>query len=411
MATRFLTYVEYLGITPSTTSFSLDDTLLPAGALDAAHLTYRVRSTGGFWGPWARPLTWNQVTRTFTTTTHPALTAELHIRRVTPRAAVYNPPTRPEQRLDEENLRHQADQGQMVVYEWAGELGFDVLDPLLIPDYVDLDDQLRSLTQAHFRPADIARPVGQYNFRFAGGYMSRAHVKLQARINGTWTLLPLSALSWNVPENNAPFRFVGPNTIRADFSAYAADTIDGLLIHRHTPRNSVVSVVEEGDGITAIGMEPSATQSLFIAVEVGEELAKIVPCECALYYTSNLYPVLATDAVTLAVPGATGGIIWGIPDDGASFSVPGLLNGTLAVAATAHTMPFPDGASVSVPVLQDGTLLVTIKSHVMPFPDGMSSSVPLLQDGTLLVTIVSHTMPVPDGASVNVPVLQNGTLS
>lgn len=414
--TDLLTCIELSGFGgPIGTTHSIGEAL-PAGALDLSHLEYRSRAVPGLWTGWFKAVAWNQATRVITVGNIDATHTVLQIRRMTPRLYLYQDPGALEARVDRENLRINANQGFMVACEWAGEYGIDPQQSLLQPDYA-VSTPLRLLSQTHYGPGpgpdNLFHKKHTYDFWFAGGYIQRAHVKVQAKIAGVWTPVALDSTSWDTPYNPAANKFIGPWTLQLDLQALG--DVQGLIIHRFTPRNGEVSYPDTGVPITEINMDPSTRHAFYVAVELGEELSKRVPCECDDYYTTLLYPVIHTDEARILVPTAQSGVIWGVPTDQAKVSsVPSIQSGSLTVQVGQYYMDFPDQAKVSsVPTLQSGSLVVQIITHTMPFPDqAQVSSVPSIQSGSLVVQVVSYTMTSPDQAQVaSVPSIQSGSLT
>lgn len=398
--TDYFTHVEFIysgQAIPAT--IDLDD-LLPGGALDRTHLEMRTRAFPGLWAAWDTVPAWDQATRVATVIDHPVGHSRLQVRRRTPRNLLFATPVRPEQRVDEENLRVCANQGFMMAYEWAAELGLNPRASLLAPNYT-LTQQMQTLTQMHLG-SDHDYTQTLYNFQFAGGYMSRSHVKVQVKNASGWQELSIDSSSWLDFENGSPYRFNGPNTLYLDLSALAP--VSGLIIHRHTPRDVAVEYMLDGTGITAVGMEPSATHALFVAMELGEQLSQIVPCECMLTYTSTIYPIFVEENMQAGNAVLTDVLRLSIGMDDMQVPTPTMISALLTtvigvfISYTNGRDFGPDTMTVPTPALVSGALTVIISflsyTNGRDFgPDSMAVPTPTLLAGALTVVInyVSYT--------------------
>jgi hypothetical protein len=413
--TNYLTYIELSAFSGPIGTTQIIGDAFPGGAITAAHLSYRTRKTPGLWLAWQPVAAWDQVTRTVTVNPVDPTHTVMQIRRQTPRFFLYDNPLDLEDRVDQESVRINANQGYMVAYEWASEYGIDPRQDLIQPDYT-VSQPIRMLTQSHYGPTTAYGAEKEYDFWFSGGYLKREHVRCQVLTNGVWVPITLDTQSWQVNNNPAPNKFIGPWTLQLDLSPYS--NITGIIISRFTPRTGEVSYPEEGVPITELNMDPSSRHAFYVAVELGERLSKIVPCECLEYFTTLLYPVVTTDEVKLTgVPIVVNGTLFGtvfFPVDEVQIpTVPNVISGTLALTYVNYTMPITDDITISsVPVVISGTLAaVTINYSMLITDDVKFSTVPVVTSGTLNVVIVSYSMPVTDDVKLsNVPSIISGTL-
>lgn len=281
---------------PIPTTWDLS-TYIPNGALDVSQVQVRVRPTGGYWQPWSG-ITAFDATTNVATFTSPLHLDQVEFRRATPRYAAYLDPKAPSSRVSQKNLQTNADQGLFVAVEWAAQYGIDayvpqVLDPATAPNQLGLVQQ----TQNYWTTRDYTKT--SWDFQFAGGYLDRSHVHAQVLLSTGWQQLTIDPSDPHADDPDAPvtapFRFIGDFTLHMDFSTLA-ELPQALIIYRFTPRSVHVDSPLDNARITAPGMEPSATWAFFVAVEIGEELAKTVPpCECEQYYTTLLLPQVTTD--------------------------------------------------------------------------------------------------------------------
>jgi hypothetical protein len=398
---------------------------IPNGALDVSHIQARWRPQNAFWQPWEQVASWDNTTKV-AGFFKAGVSTEVEFRRVTPRYSLWRDPLARTERVSENNFHANADQGLFVATEWAAQYGIDALQVMLAepgdgPNELGLIQQ----TQNHWGSnANFFQLT--WNFQFAGGYIDRSHVKAQALLPSGWVSLTIDP-SENDPAHpsNAPFRFIGDYQLRLDLATLGAP-VTGLVIYRHTPRNINVTVPGDHTRITAPVMEPSARHAVFVAVEIGEELAKRVPpCECALFYTSTIYPYIAEETLSAGLAVLVNGVYWGFPDDTVTQALPVLQSGTLVSAFTFIDYTNqrdvnPDTLAQALPVLQSGTLVLSVNpvsytNQRDVNPDTLAQEIPVLQSGTLVVTIsyVDYTNQrdvSPDTLAQALPVLQSGTL-
>ena len=277
------------------TSWALAD-YIPGGVVTTAHLEYRSSLNTVSFSGWAPVPAFDNATKTATLTVAPN-TRTVEFRRRTPRFALVSDPERVNARVSEAELRHNALQGLFVAIEWAAELGHDAYNPLLSGDDGPNQLGLKQQTQTHYGADTAFKTQRIYNFQFAGGYIEPEHVRVQIKVGGVWQAFPITRES-----------FTGPFHLYLDMSGIAG-TITGMVIRRFTPRTTVPYQTDT-QRITAPGMEPSARHAFFAAVEIGEELSKLVdPCYRPLlpstFFTSGPYPLLVSDtlSVNAAAPG------------------------------------------------------------------------------------------------------------
>lgn len=424
--TNLLTKVNFSAFPAMMPSTWYLGNFIPNGALDATHIQARWRPQNAFWQPWEPVATWNNDTKVagfFKSGVH----TEVEFRRVTPRYALFRDPLATTSRVSNKNFKANADQGLFVAIEWAAQYGIDAQQVMLAepgdgPNELGLVQQ----TQNHWGP-DANFGNLTWNFQFSGGYIDRSHVKAQALLPSGWVSLDIDP-SENDPSDpsDAPFRFIGDYQLRLDLASLG-ETVSGLVIYRHTPRDVNVAVPADAARITAPGMEPSARHAVFVAVEIGEELAKRAPpCECELYYTSLIYPYFdADDTLAASVAAIVSGQLWGVEDDALAAQVASLQSGELISSIvlldyTNHRDVNPDALATTVAVLQSGTLVsavtpISYTNHRDVNPDSLASTVAVLQSGTLVVTIsfisyTHHRDVAPDTLAAPVAALQSGTL-
>lgn len=407
------------------TEFDLSS-FIPGGALDASHILIRYRPVGAYWSAWGAVDSWDNDTRV-ATWSRPALTLQsVQLQRVTPRYSLFLDPLATTSRVSEKNFHANADQGLFVASEWAAQYGIDV-NAAGLPDYGDGPNTLGLVQQTQNywgSNANFAKTT--WDFQFSGGYIDRTHVHAAALLPTGWTELTIDA-SENDPSSpsGAPFRFIGDYQLRLDLATLGS-TITGLVIYRKTPRNVNVAVVGDDQRITATGMEPSARWAFFVAVEIGEELAKRVPpCECELYYTSTIYPILAEDSLTIGPgPMHDGQIIVWPQDDGVAIGVP-VFQGTHTLVSNINFLNYtnqrdvlPDTLGIGVPIFQGTHTLVSSINFLSytnqrdVLPDTLGIGVPVFQGThTIVVTInfinyVNQRDVLPDTLGIGVPTFQ-----
>lgn len=421
ITTNLLTALRFTEIpTPCPTTWDLTP-YIPGGALLAEHVEARFTRDEATYSAWGPVTAWDQVTKTATYFQSGVVVA-VEFRRVTPRTVAVLDPRLTTSRVSQRNLQVNADQGMFVAQEWAAEYAINVMT-YGVPSVPGLNTLgLVQNTQNHWGAgADFSKKT--WNFQLAGGYLDRSHVRAQAMVDGVWVQLDVS---YDDEDPAAPFRFVGPFQLHLDLLPLGE--ITGLVIYRHTPRNGNVGSPLDNSRITAGNMEPSARHALFVAVEVGELLARAATqCNCAdvggvevpplppvVNYTSLLLPFEVTETMQYSPASLQAGLLVGFGTDPMSYGVPTLMSGSLAatiayLSYTTEVVPM----SYAVPTLMAGTLDVTIAyqsytTEVVP----MSYAVPALLSGTLDVTIayVSYTTEVVP-MSYGVPTLISGTLT
>lgn len=425
--TNLLTKVNFSDIPTTMPSEWYLGAFIPNGALVIDHVQARVRPVGGYWQQWEVVDAWNNTTRT-ATYSKPIPIEQVEFRRATPRYHAYLDPMDRTSRVSEKNFHANADQGLFVAVEWAAQYGIDayaleLAEPGDGPNELGLVQQ----TQNHWGPdANFAKTT--WDFQFAGGYIDRAHVRAQALLPSGWTQLDIDP-SENDPgdPSNAPFRFIGDYQLRLDLSTLAGP-VTGLVIYRHTPRDVNVSVPLDAARIRATGMEPSARHAFFVAVEIGEELAKRVPpCECERFFTSLLYPTFVEDTVGFGPMVISDGQIIKQPEDEMQFGPVAFQDGGTLVSVLTfidytnqrdinpETMQFGP-----VAFLAGGTLVATITyldytNQRDVAPDTVSFGPSGFSSGTLVVIIsyleYTYQRDVnPDTVSFGPPAIQSGTL-
>lgn len=275
---------------------------IPEGIGLLEHLQYRYRVPNQYTSPWYPVSAFNRSTQVATAAVpNGAMFAEF--RRKTPRYDLIRDPLAKTSRVAQPDLQLNADQGMFVALEWAAEYGVDGHAQLVsgLPP-LSLGDTM--FTQQHYGPeADYTRTV--WNFRFAGGYMEPEHVRVQIKVAGAWQAVVIDYAEYDhEAPSGAPYKLQGPFQLYLNFGELATQ-IEGMVIYRRTPREFPVSTPSHRSQITAEGMTPTATQAFFVAVELGEEMNRLVPeCECLSVFTSKPYrAVLPPD--TLSIEGET----------------------------------------------------------------------------------------------------------
>lgn len=325
IVTNLLTKINFSDL-PETCPSTWDLTsYIPGGLLVPTHLQVRFKRVDAYWTPWGAPDGWNESTNT-ATFFRSGLIDEVEFRRVTPRYAPVADPLASTSRVSKTSLRINADQGMFIAQEWAAEFGIDALSTAVITDSPN-ELGLRQNTQNWFGPSANFKQK-TWNFQFAGGYIARSHVRVVANTASGW--VPLTIDTDEDPDvvSDAPFRFIGDYQLYLDLETLGPVT--GLIIYRHTPRNGNVEHPNDAEVITAPRMTPSARHAFFVAVEIGEELAKVVPrCDCNLTYTSLLYPVQIDEAVRVRVPTLEGSSNFGLADELVTVPMFSLVSGEL----------------------------------------------------------------------------------
>jgi concanavalin A-like lectin/glucanase superfamily protein len=281
IVTNLLTKVNFSSL-PETLPTAWDLTsYIPNGALDVSQVLARSHTVADGWTTFESVTAFSNATN-IATYTAPTGTDQVEFMRSTPRYAAYLDPEAPTSRVSQRNLQVNADQGLYVAVEWAAQYGIDAMQPLLpspglTPNQLGLQQQ----TQNYWVAADYTKTT--WNFQFAGGYIDPSHVKVQVLLTTGWT-----ALTVDLVNPSAPFRFIGEYQLYLDFSVLS-EVPQALIIYRHTPRDIHVSSPLDRARITADGMSPSARHALFVAVEIGEMLSMYVPvCECTVTYAQAL---------------------------------------------------------------------------------------------------------------------------
>lgn len=281
IVTNLLTKVNFSSL-PGTIPTTWDLTsYIPNGALDVSQVQQRTHPVGGEWTDWGPITAFDYATNVASFA--PTGVDQVEFQRVTPRYAAYLDPKLPTSRVSQRNLQVNADQGVYVATEWAAQYGIDV-QTVLLPDPATTPNQLGLQQQTqNYWGSNANYGLTDWNFHFAGGYISPDHVKAQVLLTAGWTQLTIDQV-----DPAAPFRFIGPYQLYMDFT-WLGEVPQALIIYRYTPRNVHVSSPADADRITATGMSPSAQHALFVAVEIGELLSKFVPgCECSLDYGQEL---------------------------------------------------------------------------------------------------------------------------
>lgn len=427
VVTNYLTKLNFNGI-PATMPSTWDlSTFIPGGILDITHLEVRYRPTGAYWQPWGPVDAWSPTTRV--ATWFRAISIEqIEFRRSTPRYSLWLDPKAQRSRVSQTNLQTNADQGLFVATEWAAQYG---IDPYAVP-LADPGDGPNALglvqnTQNHFGP-DANFGDTEWDFQFSGGYIDRSHVKAQALVNGLWVQLGIDpAVNDPAHPNPAPFRFIGDYQLFLDLSTLGG-TVTGLVIYRFTPRAVNVSVPADNTRIRGSNMEPGARHAFFVAVEIGEALAKRAPpCECEQFYVTAVYPVLIEDTMSIGnmALGPTG-VLWGLPDDSLSIGRVSLSSG--ALTSIINPVDYvnqrdinPDSLSIGKLTLPSGTLTsiinaVSYNNQRDINPDSLSIGKLALPSGALTVTIsyvnYNNQRDInPDSLSIGKLSLQSGTLT
>lgn len=120
-------------------------------------------------------------------------------------------------------------------------------------------------------PGDGATVV--YPISFAGGYISRAHVKayLVDNVSGVQT--------------DAPFTFADANSI---VLAVAVPTTKTLVLYRDTPKNIPLADFTDGAVVTELNLDSNAKQAVFIAAESYDAAQDTAAVSSAALVAANL---------------------------------------------------------------------------------------------------------------------------
>lgn len=394
---------------------------IPGGVLDVTQLQVRLRVVNKYWQQWGPVDAWNADTKT-ATYFRPIVASQIEFRRVTPRYAAYLDPLARKSRVSQKNLQTNADQGVFVAVETAADLGINA-KAVLLPDPGDGPNSLKLIqrTQNYWGP-NVDYTQKSWNFHFSGGYLDKSHVQAQVLLSTGWTLLTIDP-SENDPlaPSNAPFRFIGDYQLFMDFSTLSEGP-QGMVIFRHTPRNINVSSPEDAAKITALGMDPSARQAFFVAVEIGEQISKREPiCECpSQFYTSALYPIIFSDKMGYQLPVVnlarlTNGIL-----DNMQYSLPAITGGMLSSVLVTYTNwrdVVPESMQYTLPTITGGSLAVTLVSYLNwrdVVPEQMQYTLPTITGGSLAVILISYLNwrdAVPESMQYTLPSITAGSLT
>ena len=391
---------------------------IPTGALATEHIQVRTRQVGQYWSAWGPVDAWNQTTKTATYFRAVVLSL-IEFRRVTPKAMPFVDPITNQGRVSQRNLWVNANQGVFVAVEDAAALGIDaritrVTDPEDSPNQLKLVQR----TQNHWGIGTDFSKV-QWPFQFSGGYIDRSHVKAQVKTPSGWQQLTIDYSDPTLP-SASPFKFTSDFQLHLNLASLGV-VISGLIIYRFTPRNVEVFSPTDASAIVATGVEPSARQAFYIAIEIGEELAKrAATCNCpGQYYTSGLYPVFTEERMVLNVSEVQRGSVFDPMNDYLSQATPVMLAGTLNSTFIGYLNwrdVNPDTMTNPLPVISSGTLAVTAIFYSNwrdVTPDTMTNPLPVVSSGTLAVTAIFHQNwrdVNPDTMTTVTPVIQLGTL-
>lgn len=382
---------------------------IPEGIGLLENLQYRHRVPNQFLSPWYGVSAFNRTTRVATATV-PDEALLVEFRRQTPRYELIRDPLDKASRVAQPDLQLNADQGMFVAIEWAAEYGIDAHSQL-VSGNPPLSVGETMHTQLHYGPeADYRQKV--WNFRFAGGYREPEDVRVQIKVNGVWEVITVDYAEYDhLNPSAAPYKLIDPFQLYLDFGPLA-DTIEGMVIYRRTPREFPVPTPSHRSQITAEGMTPTATQAFFVAVELGEEMNRNVPeCECLAVYTSEPYGVvLNPDSFGVTGPLATNaGFLMLQPfvlDD--MRVTQQVVGGNLREVVQKYLNAPRDAIQVTMGVVS-GVLFVVLKpySHYVPEKFTMGSSVVA---GALVVVVIKYENYVAEKFSVGRTVL-SGTLT
>lgn len=421
--TNEVTHLEVTDIGPGETEFYLGD-YIPNGAILPSDVQVRVRPVGAYWQQWESVNSWDNDSLVATVTRGYDI-ERLQFKRVTQYTSLIDDPQSRTARVNKRNMQTNADQGLFVVEDLARASGLDPL-VLLLEDPASGESGvvLPQYTQNHYTQNLMSRKT--WDFQFAGGYIDRADVKVQVLLGTGWANLLVDP-SENDPDDpsDEPFRFVGDFQLHLDLSTLGEE-VSKVVIYRHTPRGAHITTPDDGDRIRATNMEPSARHAFFVAIEVGEELARnAASCDCALYFTSLIYPYQTIDTMSFGRTNWMSGVVWGIDDDTAAFAKVAITGGTLIPIL--NPVSYTDGRDYNPDLLQfahvepmSGTLTVVINyihyTNGRDYaPDTLEYPHVELMSGTLTVVIayLNYTNGrdyAPDTAAFAKPALQSGTL-
>lgn len=381
---------------------------IPEGILNLSTLQYRWRSADTYWTDWQPAVAFNAATQVATGPI-PAGTVEVEWQRNTPRDRLYKDPLAATSRVAQPDLQINADQGMLVAIEWAASYGVDAHSPMVSGE-APRSLGLTQHSQNHFGPdAKYTRKV--WNFRFTGGYLDRSHVKVQIKVAGVWQLLTLDYTAWDHEHpSSAPYRFLAPYQLYLDFGSLASQ-IEGMVIFRRTPREAEVATPQDAEIIDGPGMKPTATHAFFVAVELGEEMNRLVPaCECQAVLTSKPYPIVLNPegiSSNLGVPDEWGRLVpppnW---TDTVDVNV-SLIAGQLRDIQQKYRLD-PESIDTNVALLS-GTLVSALKPYTNAVPEPLDTNVALIA-GTLTTILRPYPNHISEKLDTNVALI-SGTLT
>jgi hypothetical protein len=266
----------------------------PEGALNPLHYACSIQiesSPGsGFWIPWQPvvelPLSPVELNTSvaFSTYSSPSITA-IAFRRKTPHDVVYASANLPGTQFNFETLQAHANQGMFAAVDWANRLGVDTRPTAPFIPAKPAGRFSVSSQVCWELPDNSIREKRSWEFSFAGGYLSRAHVEVHVEVTDllgatTWVSLPVDSAELSL----APTRFLNNHTLYIDASLIPG-TMLRLCISRRTPKGVRVSSPTDAARCTASSMYDSALYGLYVLHEVAD-LAMSVPqpcCDCNDY--------------------------------------------------------------------------------------------------------------------------------
>ena len=376
---------------------------IPGGSVLPVYVEYRARRPGFFFSSWVPVLSWNNDTRVATIRTDFPF-VEVELRRNTPRFALVEDPTVLPGHFSSKSMRINSDQGLFVAIEWAAEYGLDAYQTMLSGEPGPNSLGLVQATQ-NMHVENLGRH--EWQFRFAGGYLSRAHVRVQALFEDGWQAIPLDTNEIVGAPSGSPFRFVADYQLHMEFDTLPAMP-SKVLIYRHTPRGGNVEHQDNDELVTWQEQTPSATHALFVAAEIGEELTKLVPtCICKMLFTSLPYPAGASDS-TMVRFAVDSGYLIGWPRDEATVGALVLSDGSLRDAVHKHAQP-PDAARTGFTV-EDGALR-GILLHYNHIGDAGAAGFAVSGTGTLVRVLIQYQHRPTDAGTVGFSISSTGTLS
>ena len=392
---------------------------IPTGALASEHIQVRTRQVGQYWSPWGPVDAWNQTTKTATYFRAVVLNL-IEFRRVTPKAMPFVDPITNQGRVSQRNLWVNANQGVFVAVEDAAALGIDaritrVTDPEDSPNQLKLVQR----TQNHWGIGTDFSKV-QWPFQFSGGYIDRSHVKAQVKTPSGWQQLTIDYSDPTLP-SASPFKFTSDFQLHLNLASLGV-VISGLIIYRFTPRNVEVFSPTDASAIVATGVEPSARQAFYIAIEIGEELAKrAAVCTCpGQYYTSGLYPVFTQEQFGVFIPSVPAGSLWDGTKEAMTVAIPSISGGSLTSVVVIYSNwrdVVPESMTCTVPAISSGSLAITVINYTNwrdITPESMTCTVPTISTGSLAVTVINYTNwrdVVPESMTCTVPTISSGSLT